>query len=270
MLGCITDSVDVGEIFTGHVNYDLNFWKYLGSRQGDRPEFICPHFWYDAWEDYIEHISKRFHSTRIVADLKIDCLAYVLRQNFFSVLHEREPFFSGERVKVIFLSRENLLAQVVSRKIAEVTRVWGRIRDGVEESTVASFVRQYSTHQDTNEGSKNPVYGPTVSITLDPEDLYRDMVSAAAANDLAYEVFKQLPTLKLTYESLFAESGYFNQVTLNSLAEFIGVDTNSLASDPILQKQAAADFLSPIANANDIRSFMGKTVFSWMLPDIRS
>ena len=81
MLRSSGDLHDLGDIFHGHVHNESNFWGFLAGLVEEQPQFSCPHFWFQAWEAYLQEQYSKFGHRRFILDLKIDYFRYILTQN---------------------------------------------------------------------------------------------------------------------------------------------------------------------------------------------
>ncbi len=303
-LGSGPSAIDLGEIFSGHIGDFTNFWRFLLRAAKTRPEWICPHFWYEAWESYIQEQAKLLNASRLVFDLKLDVLPFVYRHVAYSAPHRSEFFFSWSQVKLIHLERRNALAQIISRVRAERSGNWGVaapdlpceqyfrmsvrqrgydsyvlsaftenvpawIRDGGMGEDPELFAgHEWSTGYDTGRQCSEICQEERTGALapIDPDWLVQEVEAVLEANRFAWNALLPLGPLKVYYEDLYRHDCTLFAPEVERICAFVGIDPSSLSDRPLSQKLAPRNFIAPFANADEIMRRFSATEHAWMLP----
>lgn len=304
--GSGNSAIDLGEIFSGHVKDFTNFFRFLRSSSECNPEWMCPHFWYNAWEAYIAEMARVLNFGNLIFDLKLDVFPFVYRHEAYSQPHASGFFFSWNKVKLIHLERRNALAQVVSRVKAARSGNWGlSASDLPEEQYFRMHVRERGYDPEVLDrfghlvpdwvkealrrgghdprlmaqsevalleravhsgGAPSPDIENAVNAPIDPAWLLREVECVLESNRFAWEASLPLNPLKVYYEDFYTEDCTINPAEIERVCAFTGLDPDTLSDRPLSQKLAPRNFLSPFANATDIAAHFASTEHAWMVP----
>lgn len=213
-----------------------------------------------------------FDRDTLIFDMKADHVPYIYHHEAFSNPHRSQFFFSWENLKVIHLERKNLIAQLVSKKIAEARNNFGEYDLSAGATAIWNNVRrQHLDDSDTPTPAMIEKW-PTplrehFTINLELEDFHRNLLELAESNKFLSDAVSCFRPLHLTYEEFFDEDGKFSIQIIEKLGAYLGVDPSAFEVKPLTKKQAQPDFLAPISNRDELIEKYANTDFSWMLSD---
>lgn len=270
LLGTSPDAADMGEIFSGAVTQRGSFWKFLAQRSALNSQIACPHYWYQAWEEYVIAMKVIFHRETLIFDMKADHVPYIYHHDAFSYPHRSQFFFSWNNLKVIHLERKNVIAQLVSKKVAEARNNFGEYDMTVNPVAIWNNVRRQ--HADDSEAPEiesirtwRADADDVSTLTLDIEGFHQNLLGLTESNKFLTDAISCFQPLHLVYEDLFDVDGNFSTETLKKIGVFLAVEPSAFDPKPLMKKQSQSDFLAPISNRDELIEKYSNTEFSWML-----
>ena len=170
-------------------------------------------------EDRFERERNYSKADVLLFDIKVDVVPYITFVNAF----DSNPsfFFPAENLRFVYLERKNIVAQVISRKIAEKNGVWGVVNSQLDVHRRSQFYRQFGT--DPSSYSRlTPLdveyRGMSLNkITIDVDSFEFELLFVEKNRDLIMKSLHNVPFLQLYYEELFDLSGRFGNGVQNKL-----------------------------------------------------
>jgi hypothetical protein len=269
MLGSGRDTFDLGEIFKGDSRLRTNFWGFIANNASTQPNIVCPHYWYDAWEEYLDEQYERIGHKIFVIDLKIDYFRYILAHHSSKDFPPTWYFFFDiSNFKFIYLERRNVAAQVVSRMRAEKTGEWSVLaKDAPREQIERLFYVKYPPSEKiTPEDIPDSLLRVEnrTKITIDPYALEVQIRNMILSNEFGLSFIERYNPLKLYYEDLFDSDGSFDADIIGEISRYSSLVVETLSTKPSLNRQIEHSFLDEIENKDEIVQHFRTTPFESM------
>jgi hypothetical protein len=147
------------------------------------------------------------------------------------------PLLSVQRVRVVHLIRANLLAALISWKIARETGIY--------------HVRRQPEHRGL--------------VLVDPERLRSELEEQELAIEGARRRLERLrlPRLDISYEELVGRK----EETFTRVLRYLGVEPQVELLDSTLQRTRVGSILEHLENPDEVRGALAGTRFEWMLEE---
>ncbi len=263
------DVFDLGEIFYGDSRIRTNFWGFLARKARSSPDIVCPHYWYNAWEDYVQEQYNEIGHKIFVFDLKIDYFRYVLSHHSSAqYAPEWLFFFDTSTIKFIYLERRNVAAQIFSRMRAERTGEWGVFADGMTSESLQRLI--YVKYPPSERIVENSIPSSLQSVNfskkihIDIPSFELQLQRMAQSNQFGLSCIERYNPLKLFYEEIFDIAGAFNEKMMRNLSQYLNIDLNTACLKPILKKQIEHSFINEIENRDEVVRYFSATPFAAM------
>jgi len=148
-------------------------------------------------------------------------------------------------LKVIFLSRFNLIAQFASIKLAKKTRIWHVAHN---EANILS-----------NDGRVDSNSSLTQQVEINTSDLMNFFSQCEQDEIYIQDLFRNLPLIKVSHESLC----HRYEEVIENVQLFTGVKSTSIK--PRTKQQETRSLWEVVTNWEEVRNYLSNTKWAWML-----
>ncbi len=222
-------------------NSYFHFLKTQIEKNLQNLDYIYPDRRQNSFEDFLVSTGNKYGKDNFVLDIKYNQLHHL--NDYWHLINNQPQIFNfikKNNYPVIHLIRKNILKVLVSQLLASNHNVW------------------HAKHENINNIRET-------KIKLDPDKIMNQIKNRKKEMNRISSFFKSYNnTLTIYYEDLFDETQEFSRTTIETLSDFLQVDSNKFNSKPVYVKQTS--FLSNvIENFDEIKESLKNTEFEYFL-----
>lgn len=232
------------EIFHENASSENGYFHFLKrqiEKDSQNLKYIYPDCRQDSFEDFLSSIGMKYNKDIFVLDIKYNQLHHL---NDYWHLINNQPqifkFIKKNNYPVIHLIRRNILKVFVSQLLASNHNIWHAKKENINRIQ-------------------------RTKIRLDPDKILNQIKNRKNEMNRISSFFKSYQnTLTIYYEDLFNDAQEFSKDTVETLSDFLQVDSSKFNLKPVYVKQTSL-LSNVIENFEEIKESLRNTEFECFL-----